>query len=80
MTPLLRRKPRLHVLELSRLNSLARLPAVIAYRANPLTFFMRARLLTIKYASLVNLMHDKMVVPEYLQEKLYAGKPCGRHQ
>jgi lipid-A-disaccharide synthase len=48
--------------------AMARLPAVIAYRANALSAFIARHLLTIKYANLVNLMHDRMVVPEYIQE------------
>ena len=48
--------------------ALARLPAVIAYRLNPLTVALYRRLIRTKYANLVNIMHDRMVVPELLQE------------
>ena len=48
--------------------ALAKLPAVVAYKASPLSFAIARRFLKIKYASLVNLMHDKMVVPECIQE------------
>lgn len=54
--------------------ALARLPAAIAYKANALTFFIARRLLKTKYASLVNIMHNKMVVPEYIQEHCTAEK------
>jgi len=47
--------------------ALARLPAVIAYKISALTVFLYRRLIKVKYVNLVNLMHDKMVVPELLQ-------------
>lgn len=42
-------------------------PQVIAYRMNPLTSFIAERLISVKYASLVNLLLDAPVVPEFLQ-------------
>lgn len=48
--------------------ALARLPAVIAYKANPLTFAIVRRVIKVRFASLVNIMHNAMIVPEYLQE------------
>jgi len=48
--------------------ALAKLPAVIAYRLHPLTVAVYRRLIRVKYANLVNLMHDRLVVPELLQE------------
>ncbi|MGE3622264.1 MAG: lipid-A-disaccharide synthase [Bdellovibrionales bacterium] len=48
--------------------AMARLPAVIAYKISPLTAFLYRRFIKIKYANLVNLMHDRMVVPELLQD------------
>ncbi|MDD4617286.1 MAG: lipid-A-disaccharide synthase [Alphaproteobacteria bacterium] len=58
--------------------ALARLPGVIAYKLNPVTVALFKRLIKVKYANLVNIMHDEMVVPEYLQndctpEKLFVG-------
>ncbi len=47
--------------------ALAKLPAVIAYKISAMTYFLYRRLIKVKYANLVNLMHDKMVVPELLQ-------------
>ncbi len=43
-------------------------PAVIAYRARPLTAAIVRRLIKVKYASLVNLLLDREVTPELLQE------------
>lgn len=48
--------------------ALARLPAVIAYRLNPVTVALYRRLVRVKYVNLVNLMLDRMLVPELLQE------------
>lgn len=48
--------------------ALARLPAVIAYRLNPVTVALYRRLIRVKYANLVNLMLDRMLVPELLQQ------------
>jgi lipid-A-disaccharide synthase len=48
--------------------ALARLPAVIAYKTNALTAALVRRLIRVKYANLVNLMHGTMAVPELLQE------------
>ncbi len=48
--------------------ALARLPAVIAYKMNALTVALFRRFVHVRYANLVNIMHNKMVVPEFLQE------------
>lgn len=47
--------------------ALARLPSVIAYRIHPLTYRLYRRLIRVKYANLVNIMLDRMLVPERLQ-------------
>lgn len=47
--------------------ALARLPAIIAYRIHPLTYRLYRRLIRVKFANLVNIMQDRMLVPEYLQ-------------
>lgn len=48
--------------------ALAGLPAVIAYRIHPLTYYLYRRLIRVKYANLVNIMLDRMLVPERLQQ------------
>lgn len=48
--------------------ALARLPSVIAYRLHPLTVTLYRRLIRVKYVNLVNIMLDRMLVPELLQE------------
>jgi lipid-A-disaccharide synthase len=54
--------------------ALAGLPAVIAYKMSALTVFLYRRLIKIRFANLVNIMHDKMVVPELLQENCVPEK------
>ena len=53
------------VLELA----MARLPAVIAYRVAPATAFLARRLLTVRHVSLVNILLDRPLMPELLQEE-----------
>ena len=48
--------------------ALARLPAVVAYRIHPLTYRLYRRLIKVRYVNLVNLMLDRPLVPELLQE------------
>jgi len=43
-------------------------PHVIAYRANPLTVVIVRQMLKIRFASLVNLIADREITPELLQE------------
>ena len=49
--------------------ALARLPSVIAYRVSPLSAFVATRFLglKVKYATLVNMVMDAPVMPEFLQ-------------
>jgi lipid-A-disaccharide synthase len=49
--------------------AMAGLPAVIAYRTNALTGWYLRRVVKAKYANLVNLILDRLVVPELLLEE-----------
>ncbi|MGN0919522.1 MAG: lipid-A-disaccharide synthase [Alphaproteobacteria bacterium] len=67
--------------------AMAKVPHLIAYRLNALTAALARRILKIKYVNLVNLLQDKEVIPELLQEnctpeKLLqtAQKLFGAHQ
>ncbi|MGD8692008.1 MAG: lipid-A-disaccharide synthase, partial [Methyloceanibacter sp.] len=52
---------------------LARVPMAVAYRVSALTAFIVRRMpIAVKYASLVNLLADREVVPELLQEECSA--------
>ncbi len=48
--------------------AMARLPTVIAYKISPLTVLLYHRFIKVKFASLVNIMHDRLVTPELLLE------------
>ena len=47
---------------------MAGVPMVVTYRVNPLTAAIARRLVTVRYASLVNLLAQREVVPELIQE------------
>ncbi len=48
--------------------ALARLPSIIAYKINTFTYLFFRRLIRVKYVNLINIMHDKPIVPEFLQK------------
>jgi lipid-A-disaccharide synthase len=52
--------------------ALAGVPMLVTYRVNPLTHQIAKRQIKIKYASIVNLLLDRPVVPELLQ---YESRP-----
>lgn len=52
--------------------ALADTPMVVAYKVHPFTWFMFQRLRTVKWVSLVNLVAEREVVPEMLQERAEA--------
>lgn len=54
--------------------AMARVPHLIAYRLNPLTATLARRVLKIKYVNLINLLQDKPVIPELLQENCTVEK------
>ncbi len=49
-------------------------PAVVAYRVHPLTAFGVRRLMTVRYVTLVNLLLDRSIIPEFLQENCTAAR------
>ena len=48
--------------------ALAGLPSIIAYKANALSAFLLRRMIKVKYVNLANILADKMVIPELIQE------------
>jgi lipid-A-disaccharide synthase len=52
--------------------ALADVPMVVAYRTHPITFRLIQRLVTVRWASLVNLVADREVVPEVMQDAVTA--------
>ena len=53
-------------LELAR----ARVPTVVAYRVAPLTAWLLRRVIQVDYVSIVNLIADRAVIPEFLQDAM----------
>jgi lipid-A-disaccharide synthase len=53
--------------------ALADVPMVVAYKVHPLTWLMFQRLRTVEWVSLVNLVAEREVVPEMLQDEAEAG-------
>jgi len=47
--------------------ALARVPMVVTYRVNPITAFTVRRLTRLKHASLINIMSEREIVPEFIQ-------------
>lgn len=47
--------------------ALADVPMAVAYRMHPLTFAVARRVVTVRWVSLVNLVAEREVVPEFLQ-------------
>ena len=52
--------------------ALARVPMLVTYRVNPVSHLIARRMIRVKYASLLNLLLDRPVVPELLQ---YDSRP-----
>lgn len=48
--------------------AMANVPHLIAYKVNKLTGWLVRRLLKIKYVNLINILSDKEIIPELLQE------------
>jgi lipid-A-disaccharide synthase len=53
--------------------ALADVPMVVAYKVHPLTWHMFQRLRTVQWVSLVNLVAEREVVPEMLQDRAEAS-------
>ena len=50
--------------------ALFKVPQVVCYKTNWLTYFLAKNLIKIKYLSLVNILMDKLVVKELIQKEL----------
>ena len=49
--------------------SLAKVPHLIAYRLNPMTGWLAKKVLKIRFVNLINILQNKEVIPELLQDK-----------
>lgn len=56
--------------------ALAGVPTAIAYKVGKLTAMLSRRLVKTKYATLLNIMNDRAVMPEFLQEECTSKKLC----
>lgn len=54
--------------------ALFNVPQLVCYKTSPITFAIAKRVINIKFISLVNLIADKEVVPELIQDDFNAGK------
>ena len=54
--------------------SLYKIPMIIAYKANSLTYFILKRLVKVKFANIINLILNKELIPEMLQNNCQADK------
>lgn len=50
--------------------ALVGIPQVVVYRVHPLTYAVGKRVVTVKFLSMVNVMANERVVPEFLQDDL----------
>jgi len=57
--------------------AVAGLPHVVAYRVNPITAAIVRRIVQVPYANLVNLLAEREVVPEFIQEACTAENLAG---
>lgn len=57
--------------------ALAGLPMVIAYKVSAVTAYLYRRLIKTKFATLINIMQNREVVPEFLQENCTPEKLAG---
>ncbi len=54
--------------------ALAGVPMVVAYRVNPVTAAIARRLVRVRYASILNLIADRPVIPELIQDACTPGR------
>jgi lipid-A-disaccharide synthase len=54
--------------------ALAGVPMVVAYKVNPVTAAIGRRLIKVKYASIINLLADREILPELIQENCTAPR------
>jgi lipid-A-disaccharide synthase len=48
--------------------AMARVPMLVGYRVNPISAAIAKRLITVRYASLLNLLAEQPMVPEFIQD------------
>jgi lipid-A-disaccharide synthase len=53
--------------------ALVGIPQIVIYRVHPVTYFVGKRVVKVKYLSLINVMANEAIVPEFLQDNLEAS-------
>jgi len=53
--------------------ALVGIPQIVVYRVHPLTYAVGKRVVKVKYLSIINVMANEAVVPEFLQDQLEAS-------
>jgi lipid-A-disaccharide synthase len=53
--------------------ALVGIPQLVVYRVHPLTYAVGKRVVKVKYLSIINVMADEAIVPEFLQDNLEAS-------
>jgi lipid-A-disaccharide synthase len=54
--------------------ALAGVPTLVTYRVNPVTAAIAKRLITVRFASVINLLADRAVIPELIQSDCTPGR------
>lgn len=54
--------------------ALAKVPMIVAYRVNPITAAIARRLIKVPYASILNLLAGRAVIPEFIQQDCTPAK------
>ena len=54
--------------------ALVGIPQIVVYRVHPLTYAVGKRVVKVKYLSIINVMANEAVVPEFLQDNLEAER------
>ena len=44
-------------------------PQIVGYKLNPITFFLLKMMIKIKFASLINIISNREIIPEYIQSE-----------
>jgi lipid-A-disaccharide synthase len=44
-------------------------PQIVGYKLNPITFFLLKMMIKVRFASLINIISDREIIPEYIQSE-----------
>lgn len=51
-----------------------KIPMIVAHKMNPLTFFFLKKMIKINHATLINILADKEIIPEFIQDNCTPDK------